>query len=671
MVASSTRGVLRSAFDFSRRFLGFGATLGLVIAACGDEQSEAVASARQAIDPAPVWYETQHFFSSAPISPQAFGRSIALSGNFALIAALHDAAGAVYAFERVNDVWTEQQKIVPPDSAKTDCFGTSVAMYGDRALIGQPCFSGALNRFPSAYLYQRVGSTWTLEKQLFASGSATDPSGPPQLADGFGTSVALDADSALVGAPNHSLPGASTGPAPNSTPTAGLIYAFSSSAGWAQQAVLNTGTANDSIGQAMALSAGVLLYGRAHNAGLLWTTKQGSQWPATAVAAECGGNGACGSVVAISEAYSVTAGTTPAPQVTVISNSDHSQRTILTDPENTLAGFGSALAISGDTIFVGKNNAGVYVFKRSGSVWNFSQKIVPNDGILTDYFGSAIALSDTTALIGAFTYPVATASPGAVYVETFSVPKPDGSPCAANPQCANANCVEGVCCNEACTNRCQSCLALNTLQLQGTCANVVANTDPYQACTEHGSTCPSSGLCDGSGHCGQCLPPSDGAAGAAGAGPDEPAGGGAAPEGGAHSAGGGQASSVAGAPSGGSPSSAAAGQSESDADGGGASPRGNSGNSDDAGDSAMPPDLIAGSGAIAVGGASNAGDSRGHAGAAEPMSAADPSSTACSFHLGGGRGLDPRAAVWLSLGFACVSARRRRRVRQRSTAAHG
>jgi hypothetical protein len=72
--------------------------------------------------------------------------------------------------------------------------------------------------------------------------------------------------------------------------------------------------------------------------------------------------------------------------------------------------FGSAVAIDNDTIFVGTRLGGntlsvrpgaVYVFTRTSSTWIQQTRIVAADGVHADQFGYALALSGTSAIIGA------------------------------------------------------------------------------------------------------------------------------------------------------------------------------------------------------------------------------------------------------------------------------
>ena len=69
----------------------------------------------------------------------------------------------------------------------------------------------------------------------------------------------------------------------------------------------------------------------------------------------------------------------------------------------------SSVALEGDTAFIGAsyadgqavNSGAVYVFRRSGGVWNQEAKLIASDGVYGDQFGSSVALAGDTAFIGA------------------------------------------------------------------------------------------------------------------------------------------------------------------------------------------------------------------------------------------------------------------------------
>ncbi|MCA9593079.1 MAG: hypothetical protein KC776_07205 [Myxococcales bacterium] len=77
-----------------------------------------------------------------------------------------------------------------------------------------------------------------------------------------------------------------------------------------------------------------------------------------------------------------------------------------------------------------------------------------------------------------------------------------GQTCSQPSQCGSGFCVDGSCCESACTGACQACNGSLTLAPSGTCAPVVAGTDPDDDCADEGAaSCGNDGKCDGSGAC--------------------------------------------------------------------------------------------------------------------------------------------------------------------------
>jgi hypothetical protein len=95
-------------------------------------------------------------------------------------------------------LWVQQQELVTGNGIAGDQFGTAVAVSGDTALVAAPTRSvGGHSSQGSVYVYVRSGTTWTLQQELTASDGASG--------DGFGISVALSNDTALVSALNHEV----------------------------------------------------------------------------------------------------------------------------------------------------------------------------------------------------------------------------------------------------------------------------------------------------------------------------------------------------------------------------------------------------------------------------------------------------------------------------------
>jgi hypothetical protein len=71
-----------------------------------------------------------------------------------------------------------------------------------------------------------------------------------------------------------------------------------------------------------------------------------------------------------------------------------------------LDAFGDSVAISGSTAIVGAwghaNIAGrAYVFTKTAGVWKQRAELKGSDTVADDYFGGSVALSGTTAIVGA------------------------------------------------------------------------------------------------------------------------------------------------------------------------------------------------------------------------------------------------------------------------------
>jgi len=277
-----------------------------------------------------------------------FGFSVALSGDTALVGA--EMAGEAYVFTRSGSSWSEQTKWTDGDPASD--FGTSVALSGDTALVGAFSNVGGNAWQGSAYVFTRSGGSWSQQAQLTATDGAAN--------DGLGSSVALSGDTALVGARNDTV---------GANAAQGSAYVFTrSGSSWSQQAKLTAsdGAGNDSFGDSAALSGETALVG-ARNC-----TVDGVAW-----------HGA---------AYVFTR-----------SGSSWSQQARLT------AGyyqFGRSVALSGETALVGAGGGSIgqgsaYLFTRSGSSWSQPAPLTAGDGAADDDFGSSVAVSDETALVGA------------------------------------------------------------------------------------------------------------------------------------------------------------------------------------------------------------------------------------------------------------------------------
>ena len=110
-----------------------------------------------------------------------FGKSVALSGDMALIGAPYsdekgNDSGAAYIFHRMNGLWKEESKLVPTYGASNDYFGDDVALSGYTAIIGSPYDDDVGFNSGSVYVFvRRYDGTWKeIQKLTPAYGEAGD-----------------------------------------------------------------------------------------------------------------------------------------------------------------------------------------------------------------------------------------------------------------------------------------------------------------------------------------------------------------------------------------------------------------------------------------------------------------------------------------------------------------
>ncbi len=302
----------------------------------------------------------QKVFASDGSAADRFGHSVSISGDTALISAFYDelngtGSGTVYVFVRTDGLWVEQQRLIPSDATSDDGFGVSVSLYGDTALIGADGGRSATGNSGSAYVFVRTAGVWSQQQKLNASDATAD--------DKFGRSVALFGDTAFIGASGDDDNGDSSGSA----------YAFVLSNGvWVQQQKLlaSDGAASDLFGYSMALTADTVLIGAYLDGG-----NTGSAY-----------------------VFTQTAGVWTEQQKLLASDGSSGDL------------FGFDVALSGDTALIGAFNdrdngfasGSAYIFVRSNGVWSQQQKLVPNDIQVRYRFGYSVSLLDDVAMVGAY-----------------------------------------------------------------------------------------------------------------------------------------------------------------------------------------------------------------------------------------------------------------------------
>ncbi|MBL9118446.1 MAG: FG-GAP repeat protein [Phycisphaerae bacterium] len=157
-----------------------------------------------------AWIQEATLLAADGSADDRFGGAVSIDGDLIAVSSLFEDgaatdAGAVYLFRFNGSIWAPEAKLVAPDAGSFDQFGWSISVEQDRLLVGaRHDDDGGLDA-GSAYVFHRLESGWQFEAKL----SAFD-GGPYDL---FGASVALSGNRAVIGAPNDDLYGWGSGSA--------------------------------------------------------------------------------------------------------------------------------------------------------------------------------------------------------------------------------------------------------------------------------------------------------------------------------------------------------------------------------------------------------------------------------------------------------------------------
>jgi hypothetical protein len=287
-----------------------------------------------------TWSQQAALTASDGVTGDAYGNSVALSGDTAIVTAAASGTmrqGAAYVFVRSGSSWSQQEKLTAADGFNFDSFGTSGSISGDTVIIGAP---GKTQNLGAAYVFVRSGSAWSQQQELTPS-DATVTS--------FGGSVAIDGDTAIVNAVVQS---------------GGASVYVRSGTSWSQQQVLTPSDPPPVFFDMVALSGD------------------------TAVV------GASGTPTAPGAAYVFTrSGATWSQQ----------QKLAASNPMAG-DGFGTSVAVNGDVAVVGAplsfmNMGDAYAFSRSGSSWSQPEEINLPGTSTAPSFGSSVAVSGMTIVV--------------------------------------------------------------------------------------------------------------------------------------------------------------------------------------------------------------------------------------------------------------------------------
>jgi hypothetical protein len=303
--------------------------------------------------------------------------------------------------------WVQVAKLTHADGA---WFGCSVDISGDYIIVGnefENTFTG------SAFIYRRNGSNWQLMGDKIVSGD-------PDMGDGFGHSVSIDGNYAIIGAYRDDEKDTNSG--------AAYIFYWDGSS-WTQQQKLMTTDPDtlddgDQFGIAVSISGDKVIIGANkdnsdtgsafvfHRSGLNWNAiskleaSTGSNSDFFGYSVSIDGNSAIigayqdddnggnsGSAYVFYWTGSIWGdGGSPSNENTHILASDGAAGDL----------FGYAVAISGSYALSGASvKSAVYFLQRNGTSWS-QNNYQPNDIGATDQFGAAVDISGNLVIIGAY-----------------------------------------------------------------------------------------------------------------------------------------------------------------------------------------------------------------------------------------------------------------------------
>ncbi len=408
------------------------------------------------------WQEQAELVSSDGGWGDSFGERVAVHGGRVVVGAprkmidTNQAQGAAYIFSDAPGSWQQEARLVDAQGVAGAEFGAALGLNGETILVGAPNnpVNGA-SAAGSAFVFQHDNGSWNLLQRIDS---------PDLPSSNFGQSIAINESVALIGSPNRSVSNPGTvyayevqnwNPVGEVTPTSGhndvgfgyvlaldelraavSTYVFQSpirgrvysirqqQGGWVEESSVDAGpgVSETRLGEAVAIDGNTALVGvpgATVNGNVLQGEVQvyvrdDQGWAITQrlVAMDGAINDGFGSALALDGDTAVIANFYSglgAVYVFVRTANGWEQQAKLTPLNPANDSFGQSLALFGDTVVVGARQrttaagetGAVFVFGRSDGMWMQRMVITPNDAGVGDLFGSAVSLYRDTLLVGA------------------------------------------------------------------------------------------------------------------------------------------------------------------------------------------------------------------------------------------------------------------------------
>lgn len=356
-------------------------------------------------------------------SSKLFGTSVAFDVDTAIVGAPtttstgNSSQGAAYVFRRQGSTWSYEAKLVGGD-AGAQRFGDSVDISGDRAIVGAPSSTGLVAGAGAAYVFTRSGTTWTQQQKLRGDTASSQ----------FGVAVAIDGTTVAVGQ-------SQADPSGHTDQGAAHVYVWDGTT-WALQADLlaGDGAAGDQFGTSVALEGDTVIVGSPLDdfsslmdrgsayvfvrSGATWSEQQKLSSTVTSAGARLGGSVSISvDTVVLGAAQDSNGLTVPTSVYTgsayVFTRSGtvwSLQQKLIVPSAAASDQIGASVTISGDTVLAGAplRNVGAdtdegsaFVFVRSGATWTVQTELVTVGAAAADHVGRAVTLAGDVALLGA------------------------------------------------------------------------------------------------------------------------------------------------------------------------------------------------------------------------------------------------------------------------------
>lgn len=301
-----------------------------------------------------------------PLQPpeqfNGMGTAVAISGTTAVVGAPYggaSATGTAHVYVLNGATWESQATLTPSTPGSFDQFGLAVAIQGDTILVAATYSDQVPFGFGAVYVFERTGTVWTETAKLQANTEFANST------TYFGTSIALDGNTAVVGDSGNSDEGRL------------LVYSRVNGA-WDVANPVTIESVNPADGSHFGASAAI----------------QGDII-ATGAPTDTVLNSPIGSVQIFKR----------------INGAWTAFGALITNELPANGGFGARVVIENALIIVGapsqNNNKGaVYVFHQNDNgAWSslpeFWTKLLPANPHADDYFGSALSISNAVVLVGA------------------------------------------------------------------------------------------------------------------------------------------------------------------------------------------------------------------------------------------------------------------------------